>query len=98
MISAANPVQSMDFVCVWLLGRRNQARDQGGQADRDVGVKNPLPTEGVDQVAGQGRREDVGCHETQRPERGGLAVTLRREGAGRDGLTQGQQRRAEDAL
>ena len=71
---------------------------QGEQADRHIDVEHGPPDEGVGQPAAEDGPEHRGDHDAQAKNGERLPMLLSREGIEQDGLAQGHERRAANAL
>ena len=71
---------------------------QREDADRHIDVEHRAPDEGVGQPAAEGGAEDRRHHDAEAENGERLAVLLLREGVEQDGLAQGHERRAANAL
>ena len=71
---------------------------QREQPDRHIDVEHRAPHEGVGEPSSEGRSEDRRHHDAEAENGERLAVLLFREGVEQDGLAQGHERRAANAL
>jgi hypothetical protein len=74
------------------------SEQQREQADRHIDVEHRAPREGVGEPSSEGRSEDGRHHDAEAEDGECLAVLLFREGVEQDGLAQGHERRAANAL